>query len=391
MGEWILLIFSRFGRVLTAVVVVTCLGDCTPGIWAQQTVPRDSMSADTTTAARGNTLVPLPVFFYMPETGVGFGAIVGYYFRLSGPAQPDTAGRNLPSYVFPILIYTSKKQIITQLRTELYPARGRYRLTGLLGYSKFPTKFWGIGNDTPEEDSTKYTAGTFDNMLEFQRQLAVGWYLGVIGQAAHRKLLEVEPGSGLDTGTIPGAEDGTIVGVGLSVARDTRTNTTFPRSGSFHQIRATLFDGLFGSDYEYGTLSLDFRKYLSPRQGHVLALRVYGVGTTGSPPFERLAMLGGDLLLRGYYIGRFRDKDMLALQAEYRATLWWRIGAVAFVGAGQVASRLADFEPDGFKASAGLGLRILLSPREGLNIRADYGRGFDVGSSGFYLSLGEVF
>ncbi len=373
--------------MLTAVVVVTWLGRPTAVICAQQAIPSDSVSTRSATAPRGNTLVPLPVFFYMPETGVGFGAIVGYYFRLSGTTRPDTVGRNLPSFVFPILIYTSKKQIITQLRTELYPARGRYRLTGLLGYSKFPTKFWGIGNYTPEEDSTRYTAGTFDVMLELQRQLAVGWYIGVIGQVAHRKLLSAE----FDTGTVPGTEDGNIVGVGLSVARDTRTNTTFPQSGSFHQIRATLFDGAFGSDFDYGTLSLDFRKYLSPRNGHVLAIRLYGVGTTGGPPFERLAMLGGDLLLRGYYIGRFRDKDLLALQAEYRATIWRRIGAVAFVGAGQVASDLADFAVAGFKPSAGLGLRFLLSPQEGLNIRADFGRGFDVGSSGFYLSLGEVF
>lgn len=381
---------SRLTQVLTAVAVVTCLAGYAAGVWAQQAT-RDSVGADGTTAARGNTLVPLPVLFYMPETGVGFGAIVGYYFRPSGAPQPDTAGRNLPSYVFPILIYTSKKQVITQLRAELNPARGRYRLTGLLGYTKFATKFWGIGNDTPEADSTNYTPGTFDVMLEFQRQLAPGWYVGVVGQAAHRKLLEVESGGVFDTGSIPGTEDGKILGVGLSLARDTRINTTFPQSGSFHQIRATLFDGIFGSDYEYGTLSLDFRKYLSPRDGHVLAMRVYGVGTAGTPPFERLGMLGGDLLLRGYYIGRFRDKDMVALQAEYRANLWWRIGAVAFVGAGQVASRLADFEVGGFKASAGLGLRILLSPQEGLNIRADFGRGFDVGSSGFYLSLGEVF
>ena len=194
------------------------MGGGTLGLWAQQAVRRDSLGADGTSATDGNTLVPLPVVFYTPETGVGFGAIIGYYFRLSQATPSDTAERNLPSYIFPILIYTSKKQVITQLRTELNPARGRYRLTALLGYTKFATKFWGIGNRTPEADSTNYTPGTFDVMLELQRQLAPGWYVGVIGQAAHRKLLEVDSGGVFDTGTIPGTEDGRIVGVGLSVA-----------------------------------------------------------------------------------------------------------------------------------------------------------------------------
>jgi outer membrane translocation and assembly module TamA len=101
--------------------------------------------------------------------------------------------------------------------------------------------------------------------------------------------------------------------------------------------------------------------------------------------------LGGDQLLRGYYGGRFRDQDLLALQAEYRMPVWWRLGAVGFVAAGQVAPKLDDLGLDRFKPAAGLGLRFLLSPEEGLNIRADYGWGFDVESSGFYLSIGEIF
>jgi hypothetical protein len=36
-------------------------------------------------------------------------------------------------------------------------------------------------------------------------------------------------------------------------------------------------------------------------------------------------------------------------------------------------------------------LRFLLAPREGVNIRADYGWGFGVGAGGFYLAIGEAF
>jgi hypothetical protein len=36
-------------------------------------------------------------------------------------------------------------------------------------------------------------------------------------------------------------------------------------------------------------------------------------------------------------------------------------------------------------------LRFKLAEDEGLNLRADYGWGFDVSEGGFYLSLGEAF
>ena len=47
-----------------------------------------------------------------------------------------------------------------------------------------------------------------------------------------------------------------------------------------------------------------------------------------------LAMMGGESMMRGYYLGRFRDKNMLATQAEYRFLPFAfsnRWGAAAFV------------------------------------------------------------
>ena len=102
-----------------------------------------------------------------------------------------------------------------------------------------------------------------------------------------------------------------------------------------------------------------------------------------------MPQLGGEELLRGYYGGRYRERNLLAVQAEYRAHVWWRFGAVGFVSAGRVSHDLSDMDFSGFKPAVGLGLRFLLAPDEGLNLRADFGFGKE--SSGFYLGLGEVF
>ena len=95
--------------------------------------------------------------------------------------------------------------------------------------------------------------------------------------------------------------------------------------------------------------------------------------------------------MRGYFQGRFTDRQMLALQGEYRGPMFWKLGWVAFGGVGQVADRWGDLQLDGFKASLGGGVRFLVSPRETLFIRADLGYGVNTGSTGFYLNIGEAF
>ena len=353
----------------------------------QQDARADAAAVQDTSTVPGNSLVPLPVVFYMPETNWGFGAAVTYY--MYDPEQ--RTDRILPSTLSAIGIYTTKKQIIALLGAELYLSGDKYRLLGNTGYSKFPSKFWGIGNDTPDELEEDYTPSTVNFAGEFQWRALPGWYVGVAAQAAYRELVEVEEDGLLAGGLVPGSEDGRIIGAGLLLTRDTRNNTVYPSGGSFHQLRAILYNGWFGSNYNFGSYSLDLRKYLSPASRHVLALRALGQWTSGDPPFDLMPQLGGDMLLRGYFQGRFRDRQLLAGQIEYRAPVWWRIGVVGFGSAGQVGASMDGFTWGGFKASAGGGVRFMLDPQSGLNIRADYGWAFDTETGGFYLSIGEAF
>jgi outer membrane translocation and assembly module TamA len=112
---------------------------------------------------------------------------------------------------------------------------------------------------------------------------------------------------------------------------------------------------------------------------------------TGTAPFDLLPQLGGDVLLRGYYQGRFRDRTLLAGQVEYRSPLVWRLGLVGFAAAGQVAPEFGAMGFDRFKPAVGVGLRIRFVKATGLSIRADYGWGLEGGSAGFYLNVGEAF
>ena len=93
--------------------------------------------------------------------------------------------------------------------------------------------------------------------------------------------------------------------------------------------------------------------------------------------------------MRGYYRGRYRDKNMIAFQMEYRIPVWWRLGLVGFVGFGDVADKVSHFELLNFKYSVGWGVRYLLLSQERINVRLDFGIGG--GSSNLYITINEAF
>ena len=80
---------------------------------------------------------------------------------------------------------------------------------------------------------------------------------------------------------------------------------------------------------------------------------------------------------------------MLVGQAEYRRDLFWRLGTVAFAGAGAVAHTWADFGDTDAEPGGGFGLRFVLAKRNHINLRADNAWGNN--SKASYISLGEAF
>lgn len=149
------------------------------------------------------------------------------------------------------------------------------------------------------------------------------------------------------------------------------------------------FMPIIGSDYQYTSYVVDIRRFLRIYKDQILALQAYGMFTAGDVPLRSLAYLGGANSMRGYYAGRYRDKNQGVLQAEYRVPIIGRIGVVGFAGFGNIGPELKDINFDDLKYSYGGGVRIALNKAEKLNLRLDYGLGQH--SQGFYLQLGEAF
>jgi outer membrane protein assembly factor BamA len=207
-----------------------------------------------------------------------------------------------------------------------------------------------------------------------------------------QRVMDVQYNAGglFDKQNINGRNGYHVSGLGLSITYDSRNNAFSPDRGMLLQFYFDHFTPALGSDYQYTSFVLDLRQFIRLFRRQVLAFQVYGLYNTGDVPLRSLAALGGANSLRGYYEGRYRDKNMTAIQAEYRIPIYRRLGAVAFGDIGNAGPELVDINFQCLKYSYGTGLRIALNKTEKLNLRLDYGIGRGT-SHGFYLQLGEAF
>jgi len=170
----------------------------------------------------------------------------------------------------------------------------------------------------------------------------------------------------------------------------------YPTRGSFVKLGAGYAPDWFGGEnYTGGLFNADLRTFRSLHPQLVLgAQAVYQTYTAPSVPFYVLAQLGSDQLMRGYYTGRYRDRSLLAFQAELRYRLLPTIGIAAFGGGGTTYG-LARLPAPFLKPPYGLGVRYFLDPERGLSLLLDYGIGEKPPGerriNGFYFSLGEAF
>lgn len=337
---------------------------------------------ESDTSMTGTPLHGFPYVYYTPETDWAFGGTAVVTFRPGGDPALNPSSLTLDAY------YTVKKQFKCSIEPEIYLSGNRYLVSGTVGYGKIVDKYWGVGPLTGDSDSTEYVKGMFQIQMRGEILLLEQLKCGVLMEFERVWMIDREQSALLRGGTVPGSQGATSSGAGIVLSWDSRDNIFFPCRGSFHQIEYAVFGGSLGGDYAYQRALMDLRAFI-PLGGTVLGIQVYGMAVGGTPPFWRLALLGGDYIMRGYYLGRYRDNLTIASQAEYRVMILGPFGAAAFLGAGGVAPRAGAFRMDQIRPSYGGGLRFMLDRKEKLTLRVD--AGFGSGTSGIYFDIREAF
>jgi len=329
-------------------------------------------------------IIVLPIIARSIETGWSFGIASASTFHLKAH---DSATRT--SNAQAVALYTTRSQFVVALNGSIYFPGERFILNEQLSYSSFPDNFWGLGKQAPDSNKESYKFKQYYVYLHPQRRIGNNLFLGIVFE--HQRVFDMQYDHGklFDKENIVGRQGYHISGLGFSITYDTRNNAFSPSKGTLMQFWFDHFMPWLGSDYQYTNYNVDIRRFIRVYKDQILALQAYGQFTAGEVPLRSLAALGGANNMRGYYAGRFRDKNQGVLQAEYRVPVAGRIGVVGFAGIGNVGAELKDIDFHCLKYSYGGGVRIALNKTEKLNLRLDYGLGKH--SQGFYLQLGEAF
>jgi len=275
---------------------------------------------------------------------------------------------------------------------KLYLKNDRYRILLAGGGGKFNYNYFGTGNAAGDAGlsiplSQRSQAFLIEPKVRFFRD----WYVGPRYHVIQNDVSINNPNIDPKNLPVPLPEDLTLrtAALGFRVQRDSSDSTFYPRSGSIFDTLADFFGPAVGGQKVYQNLTISYNKYLSFGKKNVLATRGSMCLATENAPFYDVCLLGQAKDLRGYPVGQYRDNRMLVGQMEFRRELFWRVGAVAFAGAGAVAHNWSDFSKSEAQPGGGFGIRLVLAKRNHINLRADFAWGNN--SKASYVSLGEAF
>lgn len=331
---------------------------------------------------------PLPVIYYSPETRLGFGALVAANFETT--RIPDSV--TLGSYAQTYFLYTLNKQYDWGTQFRIYGPLNNYIFSAKINYTYFPEYYWGISTEDPEskKDTIAYNRIGID--VRYYKAITKQVYAGVASRLNSIDRIKSEAGSFAEDQPI-GYEGYWVLGFAPGLTIETRDNAIYPRKGFFLEVLFYYYPEWNSNSFAYQNFRLDVRKYFAANlisKMDALALQFIANVNAGEVPFKDMADIGGSYMMRGYYTGFYRYKNLYAVQAEYRAHIWWRIGFTAWIGAALTTDSWYQFFENPVKPNAGIGLRIMMNKKDRLNVRLDQGFG-KAGQQGFYLDIAEAY
>jgi hypothetical protein len=147
-----------------------------------------------------------------------------------------------------------------------------------------------------------------------------------------------------------------------TIGFDWRPGAGYARRGGFYAVTAHDYHD---KDHRFGFQQLDYevvQHFPILRESWVISLR--GLTETTfrregqDSPYYLLPHLGGGSTLRGFDSWRFRDRNRLLLQAEWRIMANRFMDSAVFYDAGKVTASKADLDFNGLQHDYGFGVRF---------------------------------
>lgn len=347
---------------------------------------------DTAFDASSKTFLILPLVINNPTFKTGFGVMPMYFFKFN----PEDV-ISPPSMATVIGLYSTNKSYVFLPSARLFWDEDKNRATIIGGPVRTNMDFV-YEQEDGEDLRLVYSELRSFITMEYSRKIIGDFYLGAL-------YLGTKTSYKFDQGTEEQNEfakeffkendisDNFVSSIGLNISFDNRDYVYYPTKGLTFSIRPKLNRSWLGSDNDYEDTDFSASYFIPLSAKGILAFGLAGGIATGDVPFDGYQTYGLRNNLRGYPGGKYRGKNMVALQAEYRRNIYNRWGGVVFAGTGSVWGNEANgeetFERD-WLPSAGLGARYMVSFEKRINIRLDYAIGVD-GNQGLYFGIMEAF
>jgi hypothetical protein len=375
-----------------------------------------------------NALV-LPNISSNPTNGfiLGVGGALSWYMGSRETTRVSAAGFTVA--------YTSKNQLISFIKPNIYTKDNKLFLQGDLRFYLYSQPTYGLGTNSPPDTSSLQMPSNFHwdgeggssdsiafpmkfNYVKIHEivnfKLKENFYAGVgyhLDYYSSIKDTKYKPA----TDSTPELEtphhywshkhgfDSSkyiLSGISANILYDSRDNMINAYKGIYANINYRYNFNVLGSSEDASTLWAEFRYYKGlskklPR--HVIACWFFGdFNLTGNMPYLTLPALGEDQRARsgrGYTNGRYRGKNLVYGEIEYRFPISQCsqiLGGVVFVNATTTDNpnlnvNLFQYVQPGI----GFGIRVMVNKNFRTNINLDIAIGHK--SSGFYFSGQETF
>ena len=347
---------------------------------------------DTLFNKESKTFMILPLVTNNPAMKTGIGAMPMYFFKLK---KEDTISP--PSMALLYAVYTTNKSYMAIPAVRLFWNEDKNRANIAAGVLRVNNDFdYTVENDL--DIQLVFSELRSFVSAEYSRKIWGDFYLGALylGMKTNYKFDEGTDEENEFTEAFfeaNGITDNFVSSIGLNLSYDSRDYIYYPTKGFDVSIRPKLNRKWLGSDNDYVDTDYSASYYLTLSSKSILAFNLSGGFATGDVPFDGYQNYGVRNSLRGYTTGKYKGKNMIAFQTEYRRNIYKRWGGVAFVGTGSVWGNddngEESFQRD-WLPSAGLGARFMVSREKKINLRLDYAIGID-GNQGLYFGIMEAF
>ena len=327
-------------------------------------------------------LVPMPG--YNPTLGFTLTGMGAYIFPADAKSPPSTVGG--------FGMFSTNGSWAFGGISKLNLAEDHYRVTAFLMLGHINWDFYGIGNEAADRGlfvpiTQRMAGGRLESLFRIAQGLYLGprWTLMKMRSTADLSQVQVPPD------LVPPSTElvSWFSAPGVKFQWDTRDSQFFPRQGQLLELSLDLHLKSLGDSFDYVAGKLAWNQYvgLTPRQ--VLAFREVASLASTNAPFYALPRLGQGSDIRGFKAGEYQDNVLLAAQVEYRLQILAWLGAVAFLGVGEVQPDVGSLNFKDLLPAGGVGARITVAKANHVNARADVA--FSKAGVSLYFAVGEAF